>query len=233
MKTLFLIPARGGSKGVPHKNIKPLGGKPLIYYTIDTARNLSEDVDICVSTDDDQIIKVVKEYGLNVPFKRPDFLATDHASSEDVIKHALDFYKTNSVNYDVIVLLQPTSPFRDTDDIKKCIEKYKSGQYDMIVSVKLATTNPYYNCFEDDGHGFLKRTISNFSFYRRQDAPDVYEYSGAVYVINSKSVLQRAMKDFTKVGFCVMDEIHSFDIDTPFDWKMAELLLKENKNNVQ
>ena len=228
MKTLFLIPARGGSKGVPHKNIKLLGGKPLICYAIDTARNLSDDVDICVSTDDDQIIKVVKEYGLNVPFKRPDFLATDYASSEDVIKHALEFYKTNSVNYDVIVLLQPTSPFRDTDDIKKCVEKYKSGQYDMIVSVKLATTNPYYNCFEDDGYGFLKRTISNFSFYRRQDAPDVYEYSGAVYVINSKSVLQMAMKDFTKVGFCVMDEIHSFDIDTPFDWKMAELLFKEN-----
>jgi len=228
LKTLFLIPARGGSKGVPHKNIKLLGGKPLICYAIDTARNLSDDVDICVSTDDDQIIKVVKEYGLNVPFKRPDFLATDYASSEDVIKHALEFYKTNSVNYDVIVLLQPTSPFRDTDDIKKCVEKYKSGQYDMIVSVKLATTNPYYNCFEDDGYGFLKRTISNFSFYRRQDAPDVYEYSGAVYVINSKSVLQMAMKDFTKVGFCVMDEIHSFDIDTPFDWKMAELLFKEN-----
>lgn len=228
MKTLFLIPARGGSKVVPHKNIKLLGGKPLICYAIDAARNLSDDVDICVSTDDDQIIKIVKEYGLNVPFKRPDFLATDHASSEDVIKHAIEFYKTNSINYDVVVLLQPTSPFRDTDDIKKCIEKYKSGQYDMIVSVKLAATNPYYNCFEDDGHGFLKRTISNFSFNRRQDAPDVYEYSGAVYVINSKSVLQRAMKDFTKVGFCVMDELHSFDIDTPFDWEMAELLFKEN-----
>ena len=106
MKSLFLITARGGSKGIPHKNIKPLAGKPLICYAIDVARQFVEDMDICVSTDGDDIIEVVEKYGLKVPFKRPAELASDTAGSYEVIRHAVQFYEQKGVLYDTVVLLQ-------------------------------------------------------------------------------------------------------------------------------
>ena len=112
MKLLYLIPARGGSKGIPRKNIKELSGKPLIAYSIDVARQLTDDCNICISTDDDEIMQVVTSYGLTVPFKRPDFLATDSVGTYEVILHAIDFYENLGVNYDAVVLLQPTSPLR-------------------------------------------------------------------------------------------------------------------------
>lgn len=109
MKILYVIPARGGSKGIPYKNIKPLNGKPIIYYTIDVARQLTTDDHICISTDDDRIIEVVEDYGLKVPFKRPTYLATDTAGSYDVLLHTLSYY--NSIGYepDTIIMLQPNN----------------------------------------------------------------------------------------------------------------------------
>lgn len=112
MEILYIIPARGGSKGIPRKNIKLLAGRPLICYSIDVARALTSDENICVSTDDNEIIRVVEEYGLKVPFKRPDYLATDTATTNDVLLHALEYYEAQGKQYDVIVLLQPTSPLR-------------------------------------------------------------------------------------------------------------------------
>ena len=109
-KVLVIIPARGGSKGIPYKNIKELGDKPLICYSIDVARQLTSDENICVTTDDDAIIKVVEDYGLKVPFKRPDYLATDTCGSNEVLQHAYQFYIDKGMQYDLIVLLQPTSP---------------------------------------------------------------------------------------------------------------------------
>jgi len=114
---LVVIPARGGSKGIPHKNIKPLGGKPLICYSIDVARQITSDENICVTTDDDEIIKVVEDYGLKVPFKRPAELATDNCGSNEVILHALKFFEDKGKKVDRIILLQPTSPFRTKDDV--------------------------------------------------------------------------------------------------------------------
>ena len=116
-RVLVVIPARGGSKGIQHKNIKELGGKPLICYTIDVARQFITDDNICVTTDDDAIIKVVEDYGLKVPFKRPDYLATDTCGSNEVIQHAYKFYVEQGRNYDAILLLQPTSPFRRIEDV--------------------------------------------------------------------------------------------------------------------
>ena len=109
MNLLYLIPARGGSKGIPHKNIKLLCGKPLITYSIDVARQLTDDQNICVSTDDEKIIQTVTDYGLAVPFKRPVCLATDSASTYDVLLHAIKFYENLGKQYDGIVLLQPTT----------------------------------------------------------------------------------------------------------------------------
>lgn len=224
---LVIIPARGGSKGIPHKNIKELGGKPLICYSIDVARLLTNDENICVTTDDEAIIKVVSDYGLKVPFKRPDHLATDTCGSDEVIRHAYQFYKNQGKQYDVILLLQPTSPFRRIEDLRKSLAIYDDS-LDMVVSVKETSANPYYNCYEEDADGFLIVSKGDGKFVRRQDAPPAFEWNGSVYVINPDRLMEVGMSGLTKVKKYVMDELHSIDLDTMFDWKVAELILKEN-----
>lgn len=227
MDIIIVIPARGGSKGIPHKNIKELNGKPLITYSIDVARQLTSDEDICVSTDDDEIIRAVEHYGLCVPFKRPAELATDHAGTNGVLLHALEFYEKQKRNIDVIVLLQPTSPFREVENMKEAISLYDSS-VDMVVSVKDAVTNPYYNSFEEDAEGVLKISKGDGKVERRQDAPKVWEFNGSIFVINPQSLKEKGMVNFTRIRKYLMDDIHSMDLDTLLDWKIAELMLKEN-----
>lgn len=226
MKKLVVIPARGGSKGIPGKNIKLLGGKPLICYAIDAARGVVDDSYICVSTDDSQIINVVERYGLHVPFKRPDYLATDTASTYDVLLHALDFYeRQRDEQFDVVVLLQPTSPFRTEQHIQEALALY-SEELDMVVSVKETDANPYYVCFEEDECGLLQVSKGDGHYTRRQDCPPVYEYNGAVYIINVNSLKRMPMSSFTKKKKYVMDREHSLDLDTMLDWQLAEILCK-------
>ena len=184
MRTLYVIPARGGSKGIPHKNIRPLGGIPLIGYSVRVARELADDRDICVSTDDPEIAATVENMGLKVPFLRPAELATDKSGTYEVLLHALDFYASQGIDYDVIVLLQPTSPFRRADDVRRAMALY-TPDIDMVVTVKEAASNPYYNCYETDADGFLHISKGEGDYTRRQDAPKVWEYNGAVYVINT------------------------------------------------
>lgn len=226
MNILVVIPARGGSKGIPYKNIKELDGKPLICYSIDVARQLTADENICVTTDDDSIIKVVEDYGLKVPFKRPDYLATDTCGSNEVIQHAYQFYLNQGNQYDAIILLQPTSPFRRFDDVKGSIALYDDS-IDMVVTVKEAAANPYYNCYEENENGYLVVSKGDGKLARRQDAPPAYEWNGAVYVINPKRLMDVGLAGLTKVRKYVMDDIHSIDLDTMFDWRIAELVLKE------
>ena len=225
MNILLIIPARGGSKGIPHKNIKPLAGKPLIYYTIDTARAIVPDEDICVSTDDDEIIKCVEKYGLKVPFVRPAEFATDTAGTYDVLLHALDFYEKQEKHYDVVLLLQNTSPFRTAEQVKEALALYNSN-LDMVVSVKECSANPYYSVFEENTEGFLNICKGNGNITRRQDAPKVYEYNGAIYVINPDSLKKMPLNKFTRRVKYVMDERTSLDLDTMNDWRMAEVILK-------
>lgn len=226
MKILVIIPARGGSKGIPHKNIKPLNGKPLIHYTIDVARGVVKDTDICVSTDDPEIIKCVEDYGLKVPFVRPAELATDTAGTYEVLLHALDFYEKQGRHYDVVLLLQNTSPFRTAEHVKEALELYRKD-IDMVVSVNKTKTNPYYNCFEENQEGFLKKTLDSTSFVRRQDAPVTYEYNGAIYVINPEQMKKMPLGKFTRRVKYVMDDLHSVDLDNMIDWKFAEFIQKE------
>ena len=183
MHILVVIPARGGSKGIPHKNIKELGGKPLICYSIDVARQLTTDENICVTTDDDEIISIVENYGLKVPFKRPGFLATDTCGSNEVIQHAYQFYLDQGKSYDAIILLQPTSPFRRSEDVEGSLALYDES-LDMVVTVKETAANPYYNCYEENENGYLVVSKGDGKLERRQDAPPAYEWNGAVYVIN-------------------------------------------------
>lgn len=226
MKALYLIPARGGSKGIPHKNRKLLGGKPLIGYAIDAARAVAlSEVDICVSTDDEEIIRVVEEYGLKVPFRRPDELAQDGSGTYEVILHALDFYAEQGVQYDVVVLLQPTSPFRTGVHIAEAMKLY-SPECDMVVSVVEAKSNPYYVMFEEDREGFLQHLLKG-TFVCRQDCPTVYEYNGAVYVMNVAALREKPLSAFTRNRKYVMPQSVSIDLDTLNDWRYAEFLIEK------
>lgn len=228
---LVIIPARGGSKGIPKKNIKELNGKPLIYYSIDIARGITSDDNICVSTDSDEIIQCVENYGLNVPFKRPDELATDYIGTNDVLLHALNFYEEKGKTIDTILLLQPTSPFRKIDHILEAYKLY-SNELDMLVSVKETAANPYYNCFEEDENGYLVISKGDGKLERRQDAPKAYEYNGSIYIINPSALKEKGLANMTKISKYEMDTYYSIDLDTMFDWKMAELMLTENIINL-
>ncbi len=226
MKILVIIPARGGSKGIPHKNIKPLNGKPLIHYTIDEAREIVGDEDICVSTDDPEIIKCVEVYGLKVPFVRPEELATDTAGTYEVLLHALNFYEKQGRHYDVVLLLQNTSPFRKAEQIKEALKLY-TLDVDMVVSVKECAANPYYCVFEEDNNGYLHVCKGDGNIFRRQDAPKVYEYNGAIYIMNAETLKTTHMHKMQKRVKYVMDEMSSFDLDTMTDWNIAESIIKE------
>lgn len=228
MKTLYVIPARGGSKGIPHKNIKPLAGKPLIGYSIDVARQLAADDDICLTTDDPDIAATAESMGLNVPFLRPASLATDTCGTYEVLIHALDYYRDRGIDYDTLVLLQPTSPMRTADDVRAALALY-SLDIDMVVTVKEAASNPYYNCYETDNDGFLHISKGDGGYTRRQDAPKVWEYNGAVYVINVESLRRMPLSAFTRRRMSVMPAERSVDLDTPVDWLIAEKLIENSK----
>jgi N-acylneuraminate cytidylyltransferase len=226
MKYLTIIPARGGSKGIPRKNIKLLNGKPLICYAIDCARDICADDDICVSTDDAEIISVVEKYGLKVPFVRPAELATDTAGTYEVLLHALEFYEKQGRYYDAVVLLQNTSPFRKSVHVKEALSLY-SDDVDMVVSVKECSANPYYNVFEEDSEGFLSVCKGAGNIFRRQDAPKVYEYNGAIYIMNAETLKTTHMHKMKKRVKYVMDDLSSFDLDTMWDWQMAEMIINQ------
>lgn len=222
MKTLYLIPARGGSKGIPHKNIKLLNGKPLIYYSIEIARQLASDEDICVSTDDNEIKSVAENYGLKVPFLRPDYLASDTATTSDVIVHALDYYAQKGINYDIVVLLQPTSPLRSVQNVKDCLLLYTSD-LDMVTTVKESSVSAVL-C-KENSDGYLEQVIGE-NDVRRQDAEKLYEYNGAVYVINASAVKEKGLGGFTKIKKSIMEAEMSVDIDNMLDWMLVETILR-------
>jgi len=223
--TLVIIPARGGSKGLPGKNIKLLNGKPLILYTLEAARKIFSNEQICVSTDDEEIKKCVENSGLLVPFLRPDSLATDGAGTYEVLLHALDYYESQGIVFKKVVLLQPTSPFRDETHILGACSLF-TMDIDMVVSVKETKSNPYYLLFEEDDNGFLHQS-KNAKFTRRQDCPTVWEYNGAIYVINVDSLRQYNISSFQKKIKYEMDGIHSLDIDNALDWAICETIIRE------
>jgi len=227
MRLLFVIPARGGSKGIPGKNIKPLNGKPLIHYSIDFARLFTEDENICVSTDSNEIKQAVEIIGMEVPFMRPAALATDVAGSYEVLQHALSAYSSRGIEYDALVLLQPTSPFRKKEHLDEALQLYTAG-VDMVVSVRESPANPYYNLFEEDKAGYLVISKGNGTYTRRQDVPKVYEYNGSIYIISADALKsKKSFKEFSAVRKYVMDDQYSIDLDTPDDWQYAEYLSKK------
>ena len=229
MRILYLITARKGSKGLPGKNTKLLGDKPLIEYSIDFAlNNLKIDDELCISTNDEAVIEIAKSKGMSIPFIRPEELATDNASSYDVIIHAINHYEKLNQNFDAVLLLQPTSPFRIQDDLTQLIKKF-SVDTDMVVTVKLAKENPYFTLFEENSEGFLNKSkIGNFE--RRQDCPEVYAFNGSMYLINTASIKKSRITELKNIKKIIMPEERSVDIDTLADWTLAEFYLK-NENS--
>lgn len=220
--TLFVIPARGGSKGLPGKNIKELCGKPLIAYSIDVAREFVDDKHICVSTDSEEIKHVVESYGLFVPFLRPDHLATDTATTNDVLVHAVNFFKEQGIEYNKLVLLQPTSPLRTSQDVQGAIELYRDD-IEMVVSV-MKSHAPAVLCSENkDGYVEL---VYNKNTVGRQQLQDMYEFNGAVYVINIQALLDKGLSKFINRVKYVMSKDHSVDIDDIYDFYQVEAIIK-------
>jgi N-acylneuraminate cytidylyltransferase len=224
---LVIIPARGGSKGVPGKNIKLLGDKPLLQYTIDEALAITTKENIIVSTDSEEIKKVAEGLGIAVPELRPKELATDTAGTYEVLLHEIKKLESRGKFFSHLVLLQPTSPFRKGHHIKKALGEYNDS-IDMVVSVKETKANPYYVLREEDEHGFLIPSKNSLAT-RRQDVPKVWEINGAIYIINIESLKVKPINQFKKVKKYVMDEISSHDIDTMMDWRMAEVMIKNMK----
>ena len=223
MKHLVVIPARGGSKGVPRKNIKLLAGKPLIQYTIEAARALFADDIICVSTDDIEIKEVVESLGLQVPFLRPNDLASDTAGTYEVLLHALNHYETTGYYPDTLILLQATSPFRTVTHLKEALQLFDTN-CEMLVSVKETKSNPYYVLREENKDGWLVKSKEG-NYTRRQECPKVYELNGAIYIINVNALKLKPIHEFERIRKYEMDDVSSHDIDSVLDWKIAEILL--------
>ena len=227
--TLYIIPARGGSKGIPHKNIKELCGRPLIHYSIDVARALADDIHVIVSTDDDEIREVAEQTGLKVDYRRPESLGGDTVGSREVILDVMDYADRKGTRYDKVVLLQPTSPMRNVDDVRGCLALYKPG-VDMVVSVTEAACNPYYDCFETAEDGTLHVSKGDGKYTRRQDVPKAWQYNGAVYVITPDPIRRMGLGEFPVRIPYEMPRSRSVDLDTPLDWHITEMLMNGIKS---
>ncbi len=225
---LYIIPARGGSKGIPRKNIKLLGGKPLISYTISAAKEAQAVTGgyILLSTDDKEIADVARACGLEVEYMRPAALGADTTGSREIILDAMAWAERQGIHFDCVVLLQPTSPMRTPEDILGCLKEFTDG-VDMAVSVCETASNPYYTLFERDEEGFLHISKGDGLYTRRQDVPPVYEYNGAVYVIRPESIKRMPLGAFPHRVPYVMPRERSADLDTPEQWLLAEYLIQK------
>ena len=226
--TLFLIPARKGSKGLPGKNRKLLGDKPLVNYSIEFAKNcLTKNDLICVSTNDNKILHLATELNCPAPFIRPENLANDTSTTNEVIFHAINYYKSIGVHFKYIVLLQPTSPFRRKSDYLEMRKIMSNSNYDMVVSVKKTKDNPFFNMYKENSDGLLCSIIDpNLQVSRRQDSPSIYCYNGSIYIIRTKSFLKKKNLKFKSVKKYLMNNNFSIDIDGIDDWNNASSLLK-------
>jgi len=227
-KIVCVIPARGGSKGIPRKNIKLLAGKPLIAYTIVQALRSQYIDKTLVSTDDQEIADISRQYGAEVPFMRPADLAGDHVATIDVLLHAVQWMeKQEKYDFDILVLLHATTPLRSVDDINSCIKMLVETKADNVFSVTEAHRNPYFNMVEagDDGIATLAK---KGDYATRQSAPKVYDMNASIYVW-WKDVLKNEKKIFLKKSrIYIMPKERSIDIDDDLDFKVAEFLLPKD-----
>jgi CMP-N-acetylneuraminic acid synthetase len=226
-KILAIIPARGGSKRLPKKNLMDLAGKPLIAYSIEAAKNSQYIDDVILSSESEEILSVAREYGAQTPFVRPKELAEDTSRSIDVVTHAL---KTLTQKYDAVILLQPTSPLRTIEDIDGAIEMFYNKQATSVIGVCEMEHSPLWANTLDESmsmEGFLDDKYNNA---RSQDLPIYYRINGAFYMSKTQSVLENETFFVKKNIYAyLMSQEDSVDIDTKLDFIVAEAILKERE----
>lgn len=232
MKILAIIPARGGSKGVPGKNIKLLNGKPLIAYTSEIALQSKYLTEVIVSTEDEKIIEVAKSLGIKGPFVRPLELAQDNTPTIDVVIHALNWYEKQNVFFDAVCLLQVTSPFRTLEFLDKAIEKFIEKDADSLVSVQKVPHqyNPHWT-FEVNSDGNLKIATGETQIIsRRQELPDAYHRDGSIYITKTAVLLNEYSLYGKSTAFIESNPDFYVNIDTMQDWEKAEGILEDRIN---
>ena len=227
MKYIVLICARGGSKGLPGKNIKPLNGIPLIGWSINIAKQVDRVSRIIVSTDSEEIAKVALKYGAEVPFMRPKDLAQDDSPEWLVWRHAIKYVESHEgEDIDAIVVLPVTAPLRSVKDVDTCIDLFEEGGVDSVITVSEANRSPYFNMTVNDDSGYASLVISpENQIIRRQDAPEVFDMTTVAYVVNTNAVKLSNGVFKGKVKSIVIPQERSIDIDTLLDFKIAECLI--------
>ncbi|NVK31265.1 MAG: acylneuraminate cytidylyltransferase family protein [Gammaproteobacteria bacterium] len=219
--------ARGGSKGIPRKNIKQLGGRPLIGWSIQTAMQCPSIDRIIVSTDDEEIAEVAKNQGAEVPFLRPKELAQDNSAEWYAWRHAVDYMLAQGCAFDKFISLPATSPLRSVEDVENCIAALDDNT-DVVVTVKKAERSPFFNMVTMDEQGFSQLAITpDKPLVRRQDAPLVYDMTTVCYVTRPNFILSNFGVFSGKVRSVIIPDARAIDIDNPIDFKMAELLVNE------
>jgi CMP-N,N'-diacetyllegionaminic acid synthase len=231
MRVLGLIPARGGSKGVPRKNIKLLCGKPLLAYTAEAALNSKRLSRVILSTDDEEIAAVGRACGLEVPFLRPAELAQDSTPTLPVAQHAVRMLEEAGDWFDALCLLQPTNPLRRSEEIDACIELLETSDADAVATILPvpAEYNPHWVYFQDEGGLLRLSTGEDVPIPRRQSLPPAFHREGSVYVVRRNVLMEGNSFYGSRFKGLPLDPARSANIDTPEDWQHAEKLLSHGQ----
>lgn len=227
---IAIIPARGGSKGLPGKNIKPLNGKPMIAYTIEAALNSKGISRVIVSTDDEEIAKVAKEYGAEVPFMRPAHLATDEAKSIDVFKFTISELEKKSHQIPHFMVLQPTSPLRDSKDIDEAIALFNTKKAENVISF-CEEDHPIFWHKYITKEGKFEEIFEGDFIKNRQEIKKTYRPNGAIYIFSKKTLETQNYYSENTFAY-IMDKKNSIDVDTIDDFEYAEFLLKKRNDRL-
>lgn len=225
---LGLIPARGGSKGVPRKNIRLVSGKPLIAYSIECGLNCPSIDRVVVSTDDSEIADIAKEWGASVPFLRPPELAQDHVPMLPVMQHTInesESYYRQRIDY--LVLLDPTGPLRTVEDVETCIDWIRGSNWDAVISGNIAHRNPYFNMavVENGTARLVMETEGEVGC--RQDAPRVYDLNTVVWVYTRDALLNEQARIPKRTRLFVVPVERALDLDTEIDFRVLETIMDQ------
>jgi len=227
LKVLGLVPARGGSKGVPHKNIRLLCGRPLLQYTAEAALSATRLTRVILTTEDEEVARVGRECGLEVPFLRPASLAEDKTPMLPVVQHALNWFEERGQHFDAVCLLQPTNPLRTPAVIDSCIELFERSDADTVFTVLAvpAEHNPHWTYLKNADGTLRLSTGEAMPIARRQDLPEAFHREGSVYVTRRQVVLEENSLYGKRVCGFPLDSQQSVNIDTLKDWERAEELI--------
>ena len=239
-RTLAIIPARGGSKGIPRKNIKPFLGKPLIEYTIKLALSCSEIDKVLVTTEDDEIAQISKEAGAEVPFKRPDELAQDNSPTLPVLRHAIQFLENQGEYYENVILLEPTAPLRTKKLILDTIKALEDPESETVVSARKYDVD-FSDILKADENNFLNTFLDTETTFRRQDTKDIYIMDGSVYGVKRNILMDETLvmlnpykeRPNLKTKLVISDPKLSVEIDNEEHWEYAEFLYQKHKNLIE